>query len=62
LGCFLAILVAFHRIVVRVTGIDALRLGLLAGIDAGIAICALCPGHSAGYDHYAQRRNGGHRF
>jgi hypothetical protein len=62
LGCFLAILIAFHRIVVRIAGIDAPRLGLVAGVDAGVSVCALCPGHSARYDDHARGRNGGHRF
>jgi hypothetical protein len=34
LGRLLAILVALDRIVVRIAGLDAPRLGLLAGFDA----------------------------
>ena len=54
LGCLLAILVALHRIVVRIAGGDASRLGLVAGGDAGISIIALGPGHSTRYDHHPQ--------
>ena len=43
-GRLLASFVAFHRVFVCAAGIDAPLLGLLAGIDAGILIGALCPG------------------
>lgn len=58
----LAILIAFHGIVMHIAGIDALRLGLAAGFDAGIAISSLCPGHRARHDHQVQHRNSQHRI
>jgi hypothetical protein len=53
LGCLLAILVAFHRIRVRIADFDALLFGLLAGVDAGISVFTLCPGYSACDYHQA---------
>ena len=59
---FLAIFVALHGIVVCIAGADALSLDLLAGVDAGISIGALCPGQGTRHDHDVQRCNGQHRI
>jgi hypothetical protein len=59
---FLTIFVALHGIVVCIAGADALPLDLLAGVDAGISICALCPGQGTCHDHDVKRCNSQHRI
>jgi hypothetical protein len=52
-GRILAILVAFHRIRVRITDFDALFFGLLAGVDTGTSVFILRPRRSTCDYHQA---------